>query len=106
MSLEISLRHLAKEQGLTLKEVADRAGISRATVYRVFRQTQNPRVETLKKIAVALGADWTFTVDGRPTFRKGNARLHMQVLMDICENLSDDGLLRVLWYARYERDHN
>ena len=104
MSLEVSLRAMARERGIALKDVADAAGISRATLYRIFRQTQNPRVDTLRKIAAVFGVECVLARNDKPVFREGAVDYNFKLLTDTCSELKGDSLLRVLWYARYELD--
>jgi transcriptional regulator with XRE-family HTH domain len=44
-----------KVLGLTQAEVANKAGLSQAQVARLENSTQIPRVDTLLKVAIALG---------------------------------------------------
>ena len=46
-----------KKQGLTQKEVADKAGIFSNTYARIERGVQNPGYDTARSIARALGVD-------------------------------------------------
>ncbi|HDQ99126.1 MAG TPA: XRE family transcriptional regulator [candidate division WOR-3 bacterium] len=47
---------LMEERGINQAELARRLGVSRAYVTRLFHGTFNPTVETLAKVALALGA--------------------------------------------------
>ena len=49
------VRSLCKEQGLTRRALAEKAGIAEATVWRIIHDTGKVKVKTLKKIAKALG---------------------------------------------------
>ncbi len=49
------IRELRKEQGLTQKELGERAGIAEPTIRRYELGRLNPKFETVKKIAKALG---------------------------------------------------
>jgi len=46
-----------KKQGLTQKEVADKAGIDSNTYSRIERSVQKPGYDTARSIARALGVD-------------------------------------------------
>ncbi|GCL71753.1 XRE family transcriptional regulator [Paenibacillus naphthalenovorans] len=65
----IQMRELKK---LTQQEVADLAGISRSCYSGIETGNRNARVPTAKKIANALGFDWTlfFEEKGRKTSQK------------------------------------
>lgn len=47
------------ERGISQKDVAAAAGISQPSYCDIEKGNQNPRVETAKKIAAALGFEWT-----------------------------------------------
>lgn len=42
-------------RGLTIREVADRAGVAFSTVYRIEQGTQKPSAQTLAALAEVLG---------------------------------------------------
>ena len=52
------IRVARKAKGLTLKEVAQRLGVSETTVSKYEIGSQNLTIETLKKIADALGMEF------------------------------------------------
>src|ERR1700741_2921395 len=58
-----SLRRERRRTGLSLTEVARRAGIAKSTVSQLESGAGNPSVETLWSLAVALGVDFTRLVD-------------------------------------------
>lgn len=47
--------------GLTQEEVAERAGLTQANIARIEKAKMVPRIDTLYKIASALGLEITFT---------------------------------------------
>jgi len=49
-----TIRELAREQGLQLKQVASRSGITRQGLYYVMKN-DNPQMKTVKRIAAGLG---------------------------------------------------
>lgn len=54
--LGVKIEQLAEESGLHIDEVADAAGISKATLYRILTGTiESPRLSTVKALATALG---------------------------------------------------
>lgn len=50
------LRALREEQGLTTRELAEKAGIDHSHIAKIERGAYNLRVDTLYKLATALGA--------------------------------------------------
>jgi transcriptional regulator with XRE-family HTH domain len=50
-----SLRGARQRQGLTLRQVADRAGVTESFLSQVERDIASPSIATLRRIAVALG---------------------------------------------------
>lgn len=52
------LRALREEQGLTTRELAEKAGIDHSHIAKIERGTYNLRVDTLHKVATALGAEF------------------------------------------------
>lgn len=57
MNLGILLRRHRKEKKLTLKTVAERAGVSEGFMSQVENNVKTPSVSTLMKICEAVGAD-------------------------------------------------
>lgn len=55
--MELRVKEIIKNKGLTMQEFADNLGITRDTLTRNING--NPTVETLDKIAKALGVDIT-----------------------------------------------
>ncbi|MDM8524387.1 putative addiction module antidote protein [Desulfococcaceae bacterium HSG8] len=52
-----ALNTAAKAEGMT--EVAEKAGISRATLYRSLAENANPKFSTISKVTKALGCKLT-----------------------------------------------
>ena len=57
MNLGNQLRRHRKEQGLTLKSVAEKTGVSEGFLSQVENNVKSPSVETLVNICAALGAN-------------------------------------------------
>lgn len=55
MSFADKLRELRTEKGISQKKLAEKAGLSQAAIYQWEKGTRNPRIETIQKIAEALG---------------------------------------------------
>jgi len=53
------LTELRKAAGLTQKDVANKAGVSRAAYSNIEIGARRPSVENAKKIAAVLGFPWT-----------------------------------------------
>lgn len=60
------IRELREATGLSQEEFARRAGFARPFFGRIERGTQNISIETLGRIAVALGVDMGRLVEGLP----------------------------------------
>lgn len=67
-SLGSRMREERKKQGLTLEQFGQKIGISGSLVGRYERDEENPKPETIKKFADALGvsANWLIYGDGDP----------------------------------------
>ena len=57
------LRRIRKEKGLSIQILADLAGISYVNLSSIERGKQNPRPETIKKLADALSCDYNQLYD-------------------------------------------
>jgi transcriptional regulator with XRE-family HTH domain len=55
--LAARVRHLRRGQKLTQQQLAQRAGMSRATLARIEGETAAPDLSTLAKLAEALGVE-------------------------------------------------
>lgn len=55
MSTGQILKKLIEDRGLRLSWVASRAGISRVTLYRVLSGGSDPHLDTVRRLAMALG---------------------------------------------------
>ena len=64
-----SLRRIREERGLSQRELAARAGVVKSTIYEAEAGRHIPRIQTLEKLADALGVSF---VDLLPR-RKGGA---------------------------------
>lgn len=57
------VKRLAKEEGLTLNDVAKRLGIGRQALY--YRLRRDMKVSTLEEILSVVGAELSYTKGGR-----------------------------------------
>lgn len=55
----LNLKKTRTGKNMTIREVADRAGISESFYCMIENGERRPSVETAKKIAAVLGFDWT-----------------------------------------------
>lgn len=54
-TITVQLRHAYRDSGLTLKQIACRAGVHENTVIGIIRGRGNPRVSTLIALCAVLG---------------------------------------------------
>ncbi|WP_142415460.1 helix-turn-helix domain-containing protein [Hathewaya massiliensis] len=57
MNIGDKIKHLRKEKGLTQQELAIRCELSKNAIWNYENNKRNPNIETLTKIAQALGVD-------------------------------------------------
>ena len=50
----MNIRRLRRNQGLTIQKLADKAGITYATLWNIENEESQPKADTLVKIAKAL----------------------------------------------------
>lgn len=55
--IKFKIKTLCNQYGTTQKELAERVGLSTTSLSRIITGDQTPSLETLEKIAVALGCD-------------------------------------------------
>lgn len=61
------LRHVREQRGLTLDQLADRAGVSKSFLWEVEQDKSGISGERLLRVANALGASLDFLLRGEPT---------------------------------------
>lgn len=54
----MNLREIRRQLGLTMKQVAERAGVSECLVCMVEKGKRGPSVKTAKKLAPVYGIEW------------------------------------------------
>ena len=69
----VSLRKLRQEQGLSIRGLAKRAGISYVTLARIEAGMYDPRLSTLRKLARALKVTVAQVIGDQPTTRGGKS---------------------------------
>jgi transcriptional regulator with XRE-family HTH domain len=57
------VREIAESQGLTASRLARLTGLANETVYPIWRNESSPKLDTLQKIADALGCKVTDLID-------------------------------------------
>lgn len=60
------LRAIREERGLTVQELARRAGVTRQTIYTAEAGTREPTTRTLRKLAEVLGIAVADLLNGEP----------------------------------------
>ena len=103
-ALGLRIRELRNERHMSQEELAFKAGISAAHLGQIERALKNPTVDTVAKIAVAMGVSITtlFTDEqakpdaGSPVISKINAHL-----MDMTEDQQRDFLRIVRIFHGY-----
>jgi transcriptional regulator with XRE-family HTH domain len=55
--LAARVRHLRRKQELSQRQLADRAGVARASIARIESETATPDLSTLARLADALGVE-------------------------------------------------
>jgi transcriptional regulator with XRE-family HTH domain len=63
-----NLRRIREERGLSQRALADRAGVVKSTIYEAEAGRHIPRIQTLEKLADALGVS---LVDLLPPRKRG-----------------------------------
>ena len=55
--VQLRIKELCKEQQKTINELAERIGVAQPTLSRIINGKQTPALDTLEKIADALGVE-------------------------------------------------
>ena len=66
MSVGKKIKKIRENKGLTQSELANKCGILYQTIGKYERDVLNPKIETIKKIAKALGVDYIELLDTVP----------------------------------------
>jgi transcriptional regulator with XRE-family HTH domain len=73
--MDIHLRHFREAKGLSLRVLADKAGVDWSAIHRIEQGKAGPRIGTLEKLAEALEIEVVDLLTGpkakRPTKRAG-----------------------------------
>lgn len=57
--MKVRIREIMSEKGVTSVELAEKIGVSKATISNLINNKTMPSIDTLGKIAIALGVpDW------------------------------------------------
>lgn len=70
MSIGTEIRRLRQEKGLTLQQLADAAGVSTALISKVETGGGNPSINSVRKIAFALGVPTAFLFVGEDLYEQ------------------------------------
>jgi transcriptional regulator with XRE-family HTH domain len=100
----LALRRLLDKQGMSVIELAERAGMGRTTVYRFLQGWHpDPRYGTIKKLAKGLGVEpWDFF--GWDEAEEVPLDEDLFELLQLTRGLPEDARYRLLSAARAERD--
>lgn len=55
----MTLREIRKSSGLTMKQIAEKAGVSECLICLIETGKKTPGVKTAKRIAPVYGIEWT-----------------------------------------------
>ncbi len=83
MSVGEKIREVRKQQGLSMAELGKRLGITAAAISRYELGQRQIRIDTLRRIAAALNADW---LDLIPEDERGN-----WIAADVIERIGKGG---------------
>lgn len=64
--MRIRLAEIRKRRLLTQRELAERAGMTEATINRIERGVHEPRISTVRRLAAALDVDPEELLDDPP----------------------------------------
>lgn len=71
--MKVRLKEVLSEKGVTSAELAGRVGVSKATVSNLINNKTMPSLDTLEKIADALGVEMWELFTEKPTSNKPNS---------------------------------
>lgn len=71
--MKVRLKEVLSEKGVTSAELAGRVGVSKATVSNLINNKTMPSLDTLEKIADALGVEMWELFTEKPTNNKPNS---------------------------------
>jgi len=73
--MRVKLRSVRERLFVTQEELAERTGMSRATISRIESGQQRPRISTVRKLAAALGVSPEALIDweAEPSSETGKA---------------------------------
>ena len=95
------LQVIRKQQKISRSQLAEMSGISPRTIQNYEAGTSKPKVESLEKLAAALGSSARFLLYGIKTVPKNHIEGRQEVLKTVAEifesgDLSDDDKLAFL----------
>lgn len=71
--MKVRLKEVLSEKGVTSAELAGRVGVSKATVSNLINNKTMPSIDTLEKIADALGVEMWELFTEKPTSNEPNS---------------------------------
>ena len=91
--ISINLKRLRKERNLSLGQLADMAGLSKVVLSQIEKGDANPTINTIWKIAGALGLPYTSLLEMEPS---RNVCVRKKDVSELCE----DGYSIFNYYAK------
>lgn len=98
MTIGENIKYFRKEKGLTQKELGNLCGINEVQIRRYELGGSNPKLETIQKIATALGVE-PYALDDRLFFHADHTApitLKDEQLLNAFHKLNDFGQTKVL----------
>lgn len=93
-----AIKRIRKEKGLTQKQLGERCGIADSNIRKYESGTQNPKIETLDKIAQALEVPIFHLIEGNIEEKMNIYRQTEDGKQGLAFCAAFDGLLRILEY--------
>lgn len=95
-----NLKHLRTQAGLSITELAQKAGVSKGMLSQVEKGTTNPTINTIWKICTALDIPYTMLLDEAKA-----PQANLVHRADIEGQASDDGHFRIYSYFPQSSKH-
>lgn len=92
--MKLRIKELAKVQGLTITAMAEKAGVTQATLSNTVNEKSKPSFEVLEKVAEVLGVElWELFTE---SLVKGDVNGYIEVKGDIYKVSSKEDIEKVL----------
>lgn len=110
MTLFERTKKASNERGLSLQQVAEKAGLSKNTIYKWKDNQQNPRFVTVKAVAEVLNVSVDYLLGNTDnkhsniSFSQLSRKSSVNELANTAEKLSDDDIDNLLTFAKALKD--